>query len=93
MSVEEIEIDANLKWLAARGVTDYKTRQAAKRKAARAAIRKFDAFVQSFDEFEMLDDLWIDGTHTKLSPRIKEEERRIRCKLVAIENYIKRNTP
>lgn len=93
MSIEEIERKSNLKWLWRRHVADAATRQEAVRKAARTALQKFNTFIRAFDELDMLDDLWYDGSHMRLSPQSKEKWRRVRVQLSMIENLIKRYLP
>lgn len=88
MSNDELLIDANRKWLAARGVTDWRTLGNAKRRAARAAVRKLDAFMLVFDEFEMLDCLTPDGEHRQQHDA--DEATQMRKKLCRVFGYLER---
>jgi len=88
MSNEELLIAANRKWLAARDVTDWRTLGNAKRRAARAAVRKLDAFMLVFDEFEMLDCLTPDGEHRQQHDA--DEAMQMRKKLCRVFNYLER---
>jgi len=92
-STEEIEKEANLKWLWRHHVADAATRQEVKRKFAKNALKKLTALVNAFGKLDLLDDLWIDGSHMRLSPQSQEEWRRTWARLQAIENHIKRFLP
>ena len=88
MSNEEVLKDANRKWLAARDVTDWRTLGNAKRRAARAAVRKLNAFMLAFNEFEMLDCLTPDGEHRQQNDA--DEAMQIRKKLSRVFGYLER---
>lgn len=88
MSVEEIEREANIKWLAARAVTDWATMRRAVRAAQKKAMREFDKFVAAFNEWEFLSELNPDGTAIALNAGTEEERRQIRKRIVRIGNYI-----
>lgn len=91
MTADEILLDANRKWLAARGVTDWPTMRRAVKAAQKEAIRQFEKFVAAFDELEMLSGLNPDGTSIALNAGAEEERRQIRKRIARIGNYIKRD--
>ena len=89
MSNEELLIAANRKWLAARAVTDWPTMRRAVKAAQKKAMLKFDAFVEAFDEFEMLSSLCPDGSEITFNAGTERERRQIRKMAWMIGNYIK----
>jgi len=88
MNANEILLDANRKWLAARAVTDWPTMRRAVKAAQKKAMREFDKFVQAFNEWEFLSELNPDGTAIALNAGTEEERRQIRKRIVRIGNYI-----
>ena len=89
MSIEEIEKEANQKWLAARGVTDWQTMRCAIKAAQGKAVRQFDKFVQAFNEWEFLSELNPDGTAIALNAGTERARSEMRKKLARIGDYIK----
>lgn len=88
MTADEILFSANRKWLAAHGVTDWQTMRRAVKAAQKKALRRFDAFIEAFDEWEMLSGLCPDGSEITFNAGTERERRQIRKRIERIKNFI-----
>lgn len=88
MSANEILLDANRKWLAARGVADWPTMRRAVKAAQKKAVREFSEFLNAYNEWEMLSGLNPDGAQIALNAGTEEERKQIRKRIVRIGFYI-----